>query len=117
LNNGISVSAQWHQAEGRAAGRARIPLRFCCCCPQAPHRELYAFAKRNTTATSRFILEVLAALPEQQLLLRLLEGAGWHKSLQFPIPKGLQLAPRLHSHPTAIPPSTSGMNFVKGLCQ
>jgi len=47
-------------------------------------------AKCNTAAMSSFLLELLAAWPDHRLLL-FLDGAGWHKSRQLPIPERLRL--------------------------
>jgi len=46
--------------------------------------------KCNTAAMSCFLLELLATWPDQRLLL-FLDGAGWHKSRQLPIPERLRL--------------------------
>ncbi|MBK9989929.1 MAG: IS630 family transposase [Verrucomicrobia bacterium] len=46
--------------------------------------------KCNTASMSLFLLELLAAWPDQRLLL-FLDGAGWHKSRQLPIPERLRL--------------------------
>ena len=72
---------------------------------QVVRKSLYAFAaiaplegegvgmlsaKCNTAAMSRFILEMLACWPDQRLVC-FLDGAGWHKSKQLPLPERLRL--------------------------
>jgi transposase len=72
---------------------------------QVVRESLYAFAaidprhgegvaslspKCNTPAMSRFLLEVLGHWPDLRLLL-FLDGAGWHKSKQLPVPERLRL--------------------------
>lgn len=72
---------------------------------QVVRESLYAFAavapidgvglgwlapKCNTAAMSRFLLELLALWPDERLLL-FLDGAGWHRSRQLPVPERLRL--------------------------
>jgi transposase len=72
---------------------------------QVVRESLYAFAaiapadgeglamlspKCNTPAMSLFLLEVLACWPDRRLVL-FLDGAGWHKSKQLPVPERLRL--------------------------
>ncbi len=72
---------------------------------QVVRESLYAFAaiapiegdglamlspRCNTPAMSRFLLDVLAYWPDLRLLL-FLDGAGWHKSKQLPVPERLRL--------------------------
>ena len=46
--------------------------------------------KCNTPAMARFILQMLACWPDHRLLC-FLDGAGWHKSKQLPVPERLRL--------------------------
>ena len=72
---------------------------------QVVRESLYAFAaiapvegegtamiepKCNTPAMARFILQLLACWPDHRLRC-FLDGAGWHKSKQLPVPERLRL--------------------------
>lgn len=72
---------------------------------QAVRESLYVFAaiapvegegtamiepKCNTPAMVRFILQLFACWPEHRLLC-FLDGAGWHKCKQLPVPERLRL--------------------------
>lgn len=72
---------------------------------QVVRESLYAFAaiapldgegtamlspKCNTQAMAQFILEMLVGWPDHRLLC-FLDGAGWHRSKQLPVPERLRL--------------------------
>lgn len=72
---------------------------------QLVHEAVYAFAaiapvegggfatlspQCNIPAMSRFLLDLLAHWPDERLLL-FLDGAGWHRSVQLPVPERLRL--------------------------
>lgn len=72
---------------------------------QVVRESLYAFAavaplpgelaftlapRCNTAAMSGFLLDLLAVWPDHRILL-FLDGAGWHKSRQLPLPERLRL--------------------------
>jgi transposase len=63
---------------------------FAAVAPVAGHMAFTLSPRCNTAAMSCFLLELLAYWPDQRLVL-FLDGAGWHKSRQLPIPERLRL--------------------------
>lgn len=47
--------------------------------------------KCNTAAMPLFLLDVLGAWPDDQPIMLVLDGAGWHKARALPVPEHLRL--------------------------
>jgi hypothetical protein len=63
---------------------------FAAVAPLAGEMVSMVSPRCHTIAMSQFILEMLAAWPDRRLLL-FLDGAGWHKSKQLPVPERMRL--------------------------